>query len=307
MKILVTGGCGFIGSHLAEKLAGQGHEVIVMDNLSSGDVRNLAPGIRLAEMDIRDSQAGGFILQEKPEVIYHLAAQIDVRKSEEDPFLDTDINIKGSVNILKSFASLEGKKKLVFASTGGAIYGDTDTIPTPETVEPFPLCPYGISKLAVEKYLFYYSSFYGLDFTVLRFANVYGPRQNARAEAGVVAIFTRRLMDNLGTVIYGDGRQTRDFIYVKDVVSACETAMSSGVRGVFNVGTGRETEIDTLLEMIKKETGSGAERAYAPARKGEVRRSCLSPAKLLKATGWRPVYSLEEGIRETVRWFMSVG
>ena len=175
MKILVTGGCGFIGSHLAERLAGQGHEVIVMDNLSSGDVRNLAPGIRLAEMDIRDSQAGGFILQERPEVIYHLAAQIDVRKSEEDPFLDTDINIKGSVNILKSFASLEGKKKLVFASTGGAIYGDTDTIPTPETVEPFPLCPYGISKLAVEKYLFYYSSFYGLDFTVLRFANVYGP------------------------------------------------------------------------------------------------------------------------------------
>ncbi|HNS32899.1 MAG TPA: NAD-dependent epimerase/dehydratase family protein [bacterium] len=307
MNILITGGCGFIGSHIADRLIGMGHAVSVIDNLSTGNIRNLNPEVRFYQLDIRDRKIGNVFKKERPEVLFHLAAQINVRKSEEDPFLDTDININGSVNILRNFMETPGKKKVVFASTGGAIYGDTVRLPTPETVEPFPLCPYGISKLAVEKYLFYYSSLNEIDFAALRFGNVYGPRQNAHSEAGVVAIFTQKMLNRERPVIYGDGKQTRDFVYVEDVVEASIKAMGRGIEGVFNVGTGIETDINSVFDSIKKATCSNTDKIYAEAKKGEVKRSCLSCEKLKKTAGWKPARSFEEGIGKTVLWLRSVG
>jgi len=306
MKILVTGGCGFIGSHIADRIIAMGHDVSVIDNLSTGRRENLNPKARLYECDIREKEAGRIISEEKPRVIFHLAAQINVRKSEEDPFADTDININGSVNIIRNFVALKGEKKLVFSSTGGAIYGETPMLPTPETAEPQPLSPYGISKLAVEKYLSYYAFFYELSFAALRYGNVYGPRQNALSEAGVISIFTLKMLENETPVIFGDGTQTRDFIHVDDVVESNIISMEKNLEGVFNVGTGIETDINTIFSLIKKATGSDAEKTHAGEQRGEVKRSCLSYEKIEEAAGWHPSSTVEEGIKKTVSWFKSV-
>ena len=306
MNILITGGCGFIGSHIADRAINMGHTVSVIDNLSTGNITNLNPKARFYEADIRDKKVEKILEKENPGVVFHLAAQINVRISEEDPFTDTDINIKGSINITRNFLKLPGEKKLIFASTGGVIYGETSILPTPETIEPFPLCPYGISKLAVEKYLFYYSRFYGLHFAALRFGNVYGPRQNPNAEAGVIAIFTKKMMKNETPVIFGDGRQTRDFIYINDVVEAGIKAIDKRCEGVFNVGTGRETDINTIFDYIKKTIGCKVKKIYAEEKKGEIKRSCLSSEKLHILCGWKPTYTLEDGIKTTVQWYQSI-
>jgi UDP-glucose 4-epimerase len=306
MNILVTGGCGFIGSHLTDKLLERGHRVSIIDNLSTGSIENLNKKAVFYNLDIRDTKnIRGVFEKEQPEVVFHLAAQINVRKSEEDPFLDTDININGSVNIIKNFLNVPGRKKFIFASTGGVIYGETDILPTPETVESFPLCPYGISKLAVEKYLFYFSAFYSLRFTALRYGNVYGPRQNAQAEAGVIAIFSTNILEKRTPVIFGDGEQTRDFVYIDDVVNANVTVMGNDGNGIFNVGTGKETSVNQVLDYLRKTSGFNLSKTYAEPRKGEIKRSCLSPAKIIRLTDWRPAVEIEVGIRKTFAWFKS--
>lgn len=304
MNILVTGGCGFIGSHLTDCLIEKGHSVSVIDNLSTGRIENLNKKARFYNVDIRDRiKVPDVFEKEMPEFVFHLAAQINVRKSEEDPFLDTNININGSINIIKNFLNVERRKKFIFASTGGVIYGETDILPTPETVEPFPLCPYGISKLTVEKYLTYFSYFYKLNFAVLRYGNVYGPRQNAYAEAGVIAIFSTNILEKKTPVIFGDGEQTRDFIYIDDVINANIMMMENNTTGIFNVGTGKETSVNQIFDYIKRVSGLNINKTHSAPRKGEIKRSCILPDKIIRATGWHPSVGIEEGIRTTFNWF----
>ncbi len=305
MNILITGGCGFIGSHLADRLIDKGHAVSIIDNLSTGDIKNLNGKARFYNLDIRDKKISGVFEKEKPQAVFHLAAQINVRKSEEDPFLDTDININGSVNVIKNFLNAENRGKFIFSSTGGVIYGATDILPTPETVEPSPLCPYGISKLTVEKYLVYFSEFYGLRYAVLRYGNVYGPRQNAYAEAGVIAIFSTNVLENKTPTVFGDGEQTRDFIYIDDVLNANATMLENDIQGVFNVGTGKETSVNTIFEHIKAASGKDIKKIHAGPRKGEIKRSCISPEKITRMTGWKPEVDIASGIKKTFDWFRS--
>ncbi len=305
MNVLITGGCGFIGSHLADRLIENGHTVSIIDNLSTGNIKNLNTKARFYNIDIRDKKIGVVFEKEKPQAVVHLAAQINVRKSEEDPFLDTDININGSVNVIKNFLNAGTRGKLIFSSTGGVIYGATDILPTPETVEPSPLCPYGISKLTVEKYLVYFSAFYELRYAVLRYGNVYGPRQNAYAEAGVIAIFSTNVLENKTPTVFGDGEQTRDFIYIEDVLNANTVMLENDIQGVFNVGTGVETSVNRIFENIKAASGKDIQKIHAGPRKGEIKRSCISPAKIKELTGWSPLVSIEEGIKKTFSWFKS--
>ncbi|HPP30282.1 MAG TPA: NAD-dependent epimerase/dehydratase family protein [bacterium] len=303
MNVMVTGGCGFIGSHLTDKLIEMGHSVCVVDNLSTGDIKNLNSKAHFYRMDIRDEKIRTVFEKEQPETVFHLAAQINVRKSEEDPFLDIDVNIKGSVNVIKNFLTVEKRKKFIFASTGGVMYGDIDIFPTPETIEPFPLCPYGISKLTVEKYMVYFSAFYNLKFVALRYGNVYGPRQNAYAEAGVIAIFSTSILEGKTPMIFGDGEQTRDFVYIEDVIKANITMLESPVTGIFNVGTGKETSVNQIFEYIRKVSGKDVKKVHTDPRKGEIKRSCLCPDKIAQATGWKAKVSIEEGIKKTFTWF----
>ncbi|MCM8762352.1 MAG: NAD-dependent epimerase/dehydratase family protein [Candidatus Omnitrophica bacterium] len=303
MKVLVTGGCGFIGSHLTDNLVEMGHSVCVVDNLSTGNIRNLNTKVRFYEMDIRDEKIKDVFEKEQPEIVFHLAAQINVRKSEEDPFFDIDVNIKGSVNVIKAFLNVKNPKKFIFASTGGVMYGDTDIFPTPESVEPFPLCPYGISKLTVEKYMVYFSAFYNLQFVSLRYGNVYGPRQNAHAEAGVVAIFSTSIIEGKTPIVFGDGQQTRDFVYIDDVIRANITMMESPVTGIFNVGTGKETSVNQIFEYVKSASGRDIRNVHTDPKKGEIKRSCLSPEKIFRMTGWKAEVDIREGIKKTFDWF----
>ncbi|MCM8776831.1 MAG: NAD-dependent epimerase/dehydratase family protein [Candidatus Omnitrophica bacterium] len=303
MKVLVTGGCGFIGSHLTDNLVEMGHSVCVVDNLSTGNIRNLNTKVRFYEMDIRDEKIKDVFEKEQPEIVFHLAAQINVRKSEEDPFFDIDVNIKGSVNVIKAFLNVKNPKKFIFASTGGVMYGNTDIFPTPESVEPFPLCPYGISKLTVEKYMVYFSAFYNLQFVSLRYGNVYGPRQNAHAEAGVVAIFSTSIIEGKTPIVFGDGQQTRDFVYIDDVIRANITMMESPVTGIFNVGTGKETSVNQIFDYIKSASGRDIRNVHTDPKKGEIKRSCLSPEKIFRMTGWKAEVDIREGIKKTFDWF----
>lgn len=303
MKVMVTGGCGFIGSHLTDKLIDKGHTVCIIDNLSTGDIKNLNPKAQFYQMDIRDEKIKDVFEKEQPEVVFHLAAQINVRKSEEDPFFDIDVNIKGSVNVIKAFLNVKNHRKFIFASTGGVMYGDTDIFPTPETVEPFPLCPYGISKLTVEKYMVYFAAFYNLQFVSLRYGNVYGPRQNAYAEAGVIAIFSTNILEGKTPQVFGDGHQTRDFVYIDDIIKANIIMMESSVTGIFNVGTGKETSVNQIFEYVKGASGKDIKKIHTDPKKGEIKRSCLSPEKINKMTGWKAEVDIKEGISKTFNWF----
>lgn len=301
-KILVTGGAGFIGSHLVDALVADGHRVFVIDNLSSGKKENVHPQAEFFQYDIQDSGIQKIFSHIRPERVFHLAAQIDVRKSVEDPLWDAKVNIFGSLNILQS-AVLSRCKKIVFASTGGAIYGETDRIPTDETHPACPLSPYGIAKLAVEHYLSFYSHIHKLPFTALRFSNIYGPRQNAEGEAGVVAIFCTKILSQETPVIFGDGRQTRDYLFVSDAVEALLSAMYSDKTGVYNVGTGKETDVLTLSRIIADELGYSGDFQHQPPRAGELQRSCLSSKSFTEGFQWRPAVDLREGIRKTASWF----
>jgi len=300
--ILVTGGAGFIGSHLADKLIEQGNQVIVIDNLSSGKIENLNPKAVFYNTDICSPEIQEIFAKEKPEIVFHLAAQIDVRKSTKDPIADAQINILGSLNLLEA-ARRQQIKKFIFISTGGAIYGDADIIPTPETYRELPLSPYGIAKLAVEKYLNYYHQVFGMRYCALRLGNVYGPRQNFQSEAGVVAIFCDKILSGKTPIIYGNGAQTRDFIYVKDVVDACLEAIDHPQDDIYNIATGVETNVNHLFASIKELLNYSAAANYAPARPGEQQRSCLDCSKAQKELSWRQKYDLDTGLKETVEWF----
>jgi UDP-glucose 4-epimerase len=302
MKILVTGGAGFIGSHVVDAYLELGHEVVVVDNLSSGSIENLNPKAKFYKMDIRDSDIEDLFKNEKPDVVNHHAAQMDVRKSVEDPIYDADVNIIGSLNILQNCIRY-GVKKFIFASTGGAIYGEQDYFPADEEHPTRPLSPYGVAKLTVEKYLYFYKEVHGLNYVVLRYANIYGPRQNPHGEAGVVAIFTSKMLKGEQPVINGDGFQTRDYTFVGDVVRANVLALSYEKSDVFNIGTGIETDVNTLFHKLKQLTGANCGEFHGLAKPGEQRRSVISYEKIYKTLGWKPMTSLDEGLRLTVEFF----
>jgi len=306
MKILVTGGAGFIGSHLVDRLIKQGHKVAVVDNLSTGSKKNLNPKAKFYRLSITSNKIEEVFKKENPKVVFHLAAQIDVRKSVADPVWDSNINIGGTLNILEKCKEYK-VKKVLFASTGGAIYGDAPRkfIPTKESYPAQPLSPYGIAKLTGEHYLEYYYEVFGMRYVALRLSNVYGPRQNSKGEAGVVAIFNDMVMSGRKCFIYGTGRQTRDYLYVDDVVDAFVLAMTRSAIGSFNISTGIETTVNQIFKKITKALDSKAKPKYAPLRAGEQKRSCLSWSLARKKLGWKPKTKLDQGIKETCKWFLA--
>ncbi|MBI3334887.1 MAG: NAD-dependent epimerase/dehydratase family protein [Candidatus Portnoybacteria bacterium] len=302
MRILVTGGAGFIGSHLVDRLVGEGFRVAIVDNLSTGRKENLNPKAAFYNLDILHPRLAAVFEKEKPRVVFHYAAQISVQRSIRDPKGDAKVNIVGSLNVLEQCRTHK-VKKIIFASTGGAIYGKARIFPTQETHRANPFSPYGVTKLAVEHYLHQYHHAYSLPSLVLRLANVYGPRQNDKGEAGVVAIFCNKLLQKKPPIIYGDGSQTRDFIFVNDVVEANIAALSANQGGIFNIGNGKETTISELLAMLKKLTKTDLETLYQPAIPGELMRSCLDYHKAKKILGWQPQYALTQGLAKTVAFY----
>jgi len=304
MKILVTGGAGFIGSHLADAFAGAGHDVAVLDNLSSGRRSNVAEGVRFHEADIRSAEAARIVADEKPDVLCHHAAQMNVRHSVEDPAFDADVNVLGMLRILEA-AHKAGTRTTLFSSSGGTVYGEVETLPTAEDHATVPVCPYGVSKLTGEHYLEYYRRIYGMRYVALRYANVYGPRQDPHGEAGVIAIFARALLAGKGATIFGDGLQTRDYVFVGDVVRANLAALDSSYCGPVNIGTGNETSVVELHARLRRLTGRDAAPEHAPAKEGEVRRSVLSCARAAEVLGWKPSITLDDGLAATVDFFRS--
>ena len=302
MAVLVTGGAGFIGSHVAEALAARGEDVVVLDDLSSGKRENLPEVVEFVEGDIRDPfVVGDLFARVEPTVCYHLAAQIDVRVSVARPEHDAAINVLGTVNVLE--AARPHGTKIVFSSTGGAIYGECDG-PAREDAPRLPIAPYGTSKLAAEEYLATYNRLYGTGHVSLRYGNVYGPRQDPHGEAGVVAIFCNALRAGETPKVFGDGRQTRDYVYVGDVARATLAAAErDGGGGVYNVGTGRETSVVELLELCQRIAGTSFEPEFAPARPGEIQRAVVDPSRAVDELGWRPEHNLEDGLRETWEFF----
>jgi UDP-glucose 4-epimerase len=308
MRALVTGGAGFIGSNLVDALLDQGAEVDVVDTLVTGRKSNLEAGAlgrgaRLHEVDITDAPAlNALVADIAPDVIYHLAAQIDVRRSIEDPAFDASVNVVGTINVLEA-ARLAGVGRVVNTSTGGAIYGDADTIPSDETTTALPMAAYGQSKFCAERYLGWYGRLYGQSNVTLRLGNVFGPRQDPMGEAGVIAIFCGKLRDGSRPTIYGDGTQTRDYIYVGDVVRAQLAAGQSSVTGEINVGTGRETSVLDIVEVMKElepDAAAGFDPAFADARLGEIERSCLDVARAREELGFEAQTTLRDGMRATL-------
>jgi UDP-glucose 4-epimerase len=302
MKILVTGGAGFIGSWVAEAYIKEGHEVLVLDDLSTGKAENVPEGARFVKCDIRDEDAvRGAFAGFRPDVVNHHAAQIDVRKSVEDPAFDASVNIIGTIRLLESSVR-SGVKKFIFASTGGAIYGEPPNIPADEKTPPMPISPYGTSKYAVEKYLEYYRYIYSLDYVALRYANVYGPRQNPHGEAGVVAIFCSRILSGETCTVFGDGSQTRDYVFAGDVASANLCALGSP-SGSYNIGTQIETSVNGLITELEAASGIDFPVKHAEARAGEVGRISLDVRLAGKVLGWAPSVFLAKGIKNTWEWF----
>lgn len=305
MRAIVTGGAGFIGSNLVDALLARGDDVLVVDDLSTGKEANLvaalADGAALRVLDIRDGKALASVVGEwAADVIFHLAAQIDVRKSIADPAWDAGINVQGTINVLEA-ARAHGVNRVVNSSTGGAIYGDADLLPSPETTTPLPEAAYGQSKLSAEGYLGLYERLYGLSSVTLRYGNVYGPRQDPLGEAGVIAIFCGALESGRQPTIYGDGTQTRDYVYVGDVVAANIAAAGSNASGPINIGTGSETSVLELVDHLAALGGAGEfTPALAPARLGELARSCLDISRARELLDWEPRVGLREGLRLTL-------
>ena len=302
MKIVVTGGAGFIASHLVDAFLERGHEVHVFDDLSTGQLTNLDAKVTLHKVDIAEKDAASLIEQIKPDILSHHAAQMDVRHSVADPTFDARVNILGFINLLESSKNA-GVKKVIFASSGGAVYGEQEVFPAPEGHATEPASPYGVSKRAGELYLSYYQQAFGLPFIALRYANVYGPRQSAKGEAGVVAIFLSVLLSGKTPIINGDGRQTRDYVYVGDVVAANVAAVDCAFVGPINIGTGLETDVVTIFHHLRDALGSSAEAQHGPAKPGEQRRSCLDTRRAAQVLGWRPQMALKEGLQKTATYY----
>jgi len=302
MKILVTGGAGFIASHIVDAYIEKGHDVVVVDDLSTGRETNLNPKAEFVKLNIQDEKISDLFATHNFDVVNHHAAQMDVRKSVEDPRFDASINVLGTLNLLEN-CQKNNVKKFIFASTGGAVYGEQEYFPADENHPTWPLSPYGITKLCCEKYLFFYKQVYGLDHVILRYANVYGPRQNPHGEAGVVAIFTERLLGGSEPVINGDGKQTRDYVFVHDLVRANVMALDYNKSDIFNIGTGVETDVNELFRNINAFTNANIEEKHGPAKKGEQLRSCLTYKKIESVLGWKPEVTVSEGLKKTVEYF----
>ena len=308
MRILITGGAGFIGSNITDAYLAAGHDVAVVDDLSSGSADNVDPRARWYRVDIRDAALEAVFAEERPEVVCHHAAQVSVRRSVESPQTDADVNVLGSLNVFEA-ARRHGTRRIVFASTGGAIYGEQTGPPADETHPCRPRSPYAVAKLAIEHYLDYFRVTFGLEAVVLRYANVYGPRQDPHGEAGVVAIFMQRILAGLAPTIFGDGEQVRDFVYVEDVVAANLAALRVAVAAedmaIFNIGTGRATSVNALWRVIQPLARPRVGAYHEPVRSGDVRRSVLDPSRAAGQLGWRPAVGIEEGLARTWAWFVA--
>lgn len=301
MKILVTGGAGFIGSHVVDQFIEAGHDVVVVDNLSTGREKNLNPKARFYRVDIRDPELRKVFEIEKPEVVDHHAAQMNVRRSVADPIYDADVNVRGSVHLLELCREY-GVRKMIYISSGGAVYGEPVYLPCDEEHPVRPLCPYGLTKYAFELYLYIYQQNYGIDYTVFRYPNVYGPRQDPLGEAGVIAIFTGQMLRGEPVTIYGTGDQVRDYVHVYDCARANMLALESGSGRVYNLGSGKGTTVNELFQRLKAITGYSGMPNYAPAKLGETFKIYLNAQRAKEELGWVPTISLEEGLRNTVEY-----
>ena len=302
MKVLVTGGAGFIGSHVVDGMIEAGHDVVVVDNLATGRKRNLNPKAKFYEVDIRSPELEQVFEAERPEVVDHHAAQMDVRRSVADPIYDADINVLGGIKILNA-AVKYGVRKVIHISSGGAVYGEPVYLPCDEKHPVQPLCPYGATKYMLELYLYMYKQMYGLDYSIIRYPNVYGPRQDPAGEAGVVAIFTGQMLKNKPVTIYGSGEQVRDYVFVKDCARANLMLLENGSGNVYNLGFGIGTSVNQVFEGLKEAIGYPMEANYAPARAGETFRIYLDASRAKQDLGWEPGVPLHEGLRKTVEYF----
>ncbi len=302
MKIAVTGGAGFIGSKVTDFYLEEGAEVVVIDNLSTGKTENINPKAKFFKADITDENIIDIFAEEKFDVLNCHAAQIDVRTSVANPKYDAKINVLGALNLYEA-ARRTGVKKIIFASTGGAIYGEQDYFPADENHPVNPLSPYGVAKLVNEKYLFFYKEAYGIDFVSLRYTNVYGPRQNPFGEAGVVAIFANKMLAGGEPVINGDGKNSRDYVFVEDVARANLCALRNDISGIYNVATEKEKDVNFIFSTLKRLTGSNCEEIHGEAKTGEQRRSVCSYSKLKEECGWEPRIDMDKGLKQTVEFF----
>jgi UDP-glucose 4-epimerase len=302
VKVLVTGGAGFIGSHVVDAFLGAGHEVVIVDDLSSGHRENLNPKAKFIELDITSPKMVDVIRDERPAVLNLHAAQMDVRKSVADPLFDAKVNILGTINCLEG-ARKANVRRVIFVSSGGAAYGEQEVYPAPETHPTNPLSPYGVSKRSGELYAFFYQAEYQIPFFAMRYANVYGPRQDPHGEAGVIAIFCGKMLRGEPVTINGDGKQTRDYVYVGDVARANLLALEKEPAGAVNIGTGIETDVNRLAELLVQATGSKSQVSHGPAKQGEQRRSVIDCAKAAAKLGWRPEVGLADGLARTVEFF----
>lgn len=307
MKVLVTGGAGFIGSSVSDAFVADGQDVVVIDDLSGGKRHQVPEAARFYQADVQDAPAIGAIFdEEKPELLVHHAAQMDVRRSVADPPFDAQVNIVGLLNLLEA-GRRNGLRRILFASSGGAGYGEQDEFPAPETHKIAPVSPYGVSKMASELYLSCYRAMYGLEYAAMRYANVYGPRQDPHGEAGVVAIFTQKVLAGETSTINGDGRQTRDYVYVGDIVRANLALAGHDWSGSLNLGTGVETDVNELYAGICRACGADLPAEHGPAKPGEQSRSAISPRLAAEVVGWKPETSLDDGLRKTAEFFRSRG
>lgn len=302
MNILVTGGAGFIASQIADAFINEGHQVTIVDDLSSGFIKNVNQKAKFLKANICDKNLSQLFENEKFDVINHHAAQMDVRRSVKNPEFDATTNILGTINLLQNAIKFK-VNKFMFASTGGAVYGEQEYFPADEKHPTQPRSPYGISKLSVEKYIHFYHAEYGLKYSILRYANIYGPRQNPFGEAGVVAIFSTKLLKGDQPIINGEGKQTRDYVFVGDVVNANLLALNDSANDIYNVGTEIETDVNQLFHYINSITGAGKEEKHGPAAPGEQMRSVITSNKLFNKFGWRPAIKIEDGLNSTIDFF----
>jgi len=306
MKIVVTGGAGFIGSNIVDELIAKKHTVTIIDNLATGNIRNVNKKAKFYKVSVCDKKEIDKIFEkEKFDVVIHLAAQLDVRKSVADPCFDADVNIKGTLNILEACKNNK-VKKIIFSSSGGTIYGECGLKAPDEKVFANPLSPYGVAKLSVEHYIKAYSALYGLKYTILRYANVYGPRQDVNGEAGVVAIFIGKMTSNKEVFVFGDGKQLRDYVYVKDVVSANVKALTKGNNEIINIGTQKTFSVNQLVKELSKIINYQQKAIYKPKRSGELFKSFLNISKAKKVLGWEPKVDIVKGLKNTVDYFNSI-